>query len=123
MTPTMDTELKIKHIAQFCHEANRAYCHVIGDDSQRTWEEAEEWQRKSAIDGVRFALANPKAPASAQHDAWLDAKAADCWKYGPVKDPTKKEHPCMVPYSELPFDQRVKGHLFRAIVRAFVDAE
>ena len=113
---------RIEQIAQVCHGANLEYCRTIGDQSQRVWEEAEEWQRQSAIKGVEFALATPNAPASSQHDAWLAEKEKDGWKFGLVKDPAKKEHPCMVPYDKLPMEQRVKDYLFRAIVKAFARA-
>jgi hypothetical protein len=105
-------------IAMVCHEANRAYCATLGDASQVPWDEAPAWQRESAIKGVEFNLANPDAPASASHDSWLREKAAAGWKYGPVKDPENLEHPCFVPYGELPLEQRRKDHLFKAIVRA-----
>lgn len=114
--------MNIERIAMICHDVNRVYCASIGDDSQAPWDQAESWQRESARKGVEFALANPNAPASMQHDAWLKDKAADGWKFGPVKDPAKKEHPCMVPFSDLPAEQRVKDHLFRGVVRAFVEA-
>lgn len=110
-------------IARICHETNRAYCESIRDTSQRPWEAADEWQRQSAVKGVQFALDNPGAAAAAQHEAWLADKQRDGWTYGPVKDPVKKEHPCMVSYAELPLEQRVKDHLFRGVVRAFVEAE
>jgi hypothetical protein len=67
---------------------------------------------------VAFQLENPQAPASASHDSWLAAKAADGWKYAPMKDVAKKEHPCFVPYGELPIEQRRKDYLFKAIVAA-----
>lgn len=111
--------LNIEQIARICHETNRAYCQSIGDDSQKSWEEAEEWQRDSAMKGVKFSLENPHASASAQHDSWLAQKEQDGWKYGPVKDAEKKEHPCFVPYEQLPLEQRLKDHLFKGIVRAF----
>jgi len=41
-------------IAVVCHEANRAYCSRIGDDSQPPWCDAPEWQKMSAITGVTF---------------------------------------------------------------------
>ena len=109
-----------EQIARVCHETNKAFCETIGDNTQKPWDEAEQWQRDSAIKGVQFALDNPNAPASAQHDAWLTDKIEAGWKYGPVKDPVKKEHPCMVPYDELPEDQRIKDHLFKGVVHAFV---
>jgi hypothetical protein len=116
MTKTMALE----DIARVCHETNRAYCATLGDPSQPAWESAPVWQRESAIKGVMFTLANPTAPASASHDSWLEEKRATGWKYGPVKDPERKEHPCFVPYEELPLEQRRKDHLFQAVVRALV---
>jgi len=111
-------ETQLEAIARVCHEANRAYCYSIGDDSQPPWDAAPDWQRQSAIDGVKFAIANPQAPPSASHDSWLEGKRATGWKYGPIKDPDKKEHPCFVPYDELPVDQRRKDALFQGVVRA-----
>lgn len=107
-----------EQIAKVCHEANRAYCESIGDMSQPTWETAPEWQRRSAIVGVEFNLAHPFAPPSASHDSWLDEKTRDGWKYGPVKDPATKEHPCFVPYAALPVEQRRKDRLFKSVVMA-----
>lgn len=105
-------------IAKVCHEANRAYCAALGDLSQTAWEQAPEWQKDSAIKGVEFNIANPDAPASASHDSWLAVKEADGWKYGEVKDAEKKEHPCYVPYAQLPKDQQLKDALFKAVVAA-----
>ena len=110
--------MHIAEIAKVCHEINRAYCHAIGDDSQLPWDQSPEWQRQSAIVGVRFSLANPTAPPSASHDSWMAEKQRDGWKYGPVKDLTKKEHPAFLPYDELPAEQKVKDYLFQAVVRS-----
>lgn len=108
-----------KHqIAKVCHEANRAYCETIGDPSQLPWDEAEDWQRQSALRGVEFALNHRDAPPSAQHDAWLIDKARDGWTFGPIKDGAKKQHPAFLPYDQLPPEQRVKDSLFKAVVGA-----
>jgi len=103
-------------IAKVCHETNRAYCEAIGDASQKSWKDAAEWQRKSAISGVEWRLAHSDAPASAQHDSWLEHKRKEGWKHGPFKDSEKKEHPCFVPYAELPEEQKAKDALFTAVV-------
>lgn len=105
-------------IAIICHEANRALCVTQGDLSQSSFDNAEQWQQDSAMKGVEFCLSNPNAPASANHESWLAEKAATGWKFGTVKDADKKEHPCFVPYDELPNEQKVKDHLFKAIVQA-----
>ena len=43
-------------IARVCHEANWAYCESQGDHSQAPWDEAPEWQRQSAVNGVLYAV-------------------------------------------------------------------
>lgn len=110
--------MNIEDIARVCHEVNRAYCQALGDDSQPLWEEAPEWQRGSALAGVRMHLANPDASPADSHESWLAQKAAEGWNYGPVKDPDKKEHPCFVPYDALPVEQRAKDYIFRGTVHA-----
>lgn len=110
--------MTIIDIAVICHQANKALCQQTGDRSQKDWAAAEEWQRASAIEGVRFAIKNPDAPASAQHDAWLNDKRSEGWVYGEVKNADKKTHPCIVAYDELPPEQQAKDHLFKAVVSA-----
>jgi len=105
-------------VAKVCHEANRAYCQTLGDTPQPPWGAASVWQRDSAIHGVEHAWANPGATPADSHNSWLAEKEAAGWKYGPVKDPEKKEHPCFVPYDELPEEQKRKDALFLAIARA-----
>lgn len=106
--------------ARAAHEANRAYCIALGDTSQVSWDEAPEWQRTSAENGVRGVLAG-NGPVES-HAGWLKEKLETGWKYGPVKDPAKKEHPCFVPYEELPPEQKQKDAIFVATVRAMLAA-
>jgi hypothetical protein len=104
-TPTPKA-VTVEDVARVCHEANRAYCATLGDQSQLPWHEAPQWQRDSAVNGVQYHLANPDAGPSGSHENWMRVKSAEGWKYGPVKNPDAKEHPCMVPYHELPAEQR-----------------
>lgn len=114
------TDEQIDMCASMCHEANRAYCISQGDLSQPCWDEAPEWQRVSARNGVYFHLTHPDADASASHENWFKEKQADGWSYGPDKDPVNKRHPCFVPFSELPVSQQIKDHIFRSVVHGFV---
>lgn len=109
---------EVEKIAFLCHEANRAYCASIGDPSQKPWPDAGPWQRESAVKGVEFFLSHPGAPEDAQHQAWMDDKLAAGWKFGPVKDAEKKEHPCLVPFAGLPPEQQTKDRLFQAVIRS-----
>ncbi len=109
--------MKVVEVAIICHMANKAYCESIGDNSQTSWEDAPEWQKESAVIGVQFHLENPKAIPMESHQNWCNQKKAEGWKYGPVKDVEKKEHPCFVHYDQLPEEQKIKDYLFSSIVK------
>lgn len=110
--------MDIAKVAKVCYDANRSYCASIGDHSQLVWEDAPEWQRSSAFKGVLFHFENPNASPSASHDSWLKEKIDNGWVHGLVKDPEKKEHPCIVPFDQLPLEQQKKDILFKAVVDA-----
>lgn len=113
----MKQTLNVLDVAKICHETNRAYCNALGDSSQSPWAEAPDWQKESAVNGVNFHLEVPVRGPADSHDNWLKEKIENGWKYGPMKDPAKKEHPCCVPFHELPVEQRMKDYLFTTIVR------
>lgn len=113
-------EIMLMHVAKVCHEANRAYCSAMGDDSQVPWDQAPGWQTDSAIKGVAFLLMEPTAGPEASHICWMAEKQANGWVYGEEKDAEKKTHPCMVPFGDLPAEQRAKDYIFHAIVRTMM---
>ena len=40
------------------------------------------------------------------HDVWAVGRIAEGWTYGPVRDETEKETPCLVSYAELPESEK-----------------
>lgn len=108
----------ITKIAIMCHEQNRLFCRMMGDNSQPRWDDAPQWQKDSAISGVRFHLKNPDATADASHNNWMKEKIGDGWQYGQDKDPENKLHPCIVPFEKLPKHQQAKDVLFKGTVDA-----
>ena len=112
---------EIERVATICHEANRAYCATMGDDSQVPWDEAPAWQKETMVEGVIYAWSNPLALPYDSHKSWMKTKQADGWKYGPEKDVKKKLHPCLVPYEDLPKSHRLKDDLFMAVARILRD--
>lgn len=113
-------EMKVEICARVAHEANRAWCLAHGDTSQPSWDDAPEWQRQSAVTGVHGVLAGDGPRQS--HESWLAEKARTGWQYGPVKDPDRREHPCIVPYADLPPEQQMKDEVFVGTVRVMATA-
>jgi hypothetical protein len=114
--------LTAEGIARIIHEANRAYCSVLGDHTIPSWDAAPVWQKESAIAGVKSALADPNKSPEQSHFEWMEFKLKAGWKHGLAKRPEVLEHPCIVSWADLPEDQKVKDRLFLSIVRAFSGA-
>lgn len=117
------TSIDIEAIAKVAHEANRAYCQTIGDNSQVPWEDVHGWQRESAVDGVKNIIDGKVRHPQDSHVSWMTQKEADGWVYGETKDPEAKTHPCMVDFHDLPIEQQRKDHLFFGVVKALIALE
>jgi hypothetical protein len=55
------------------------------------------------------------------HDLWAQQRMANGWRLGPRRDDAKKEHPCLVPYEELPesekqYDRSAAMETLKAII-------
>lgn len=44
--------------------------------------------------------------AANAHDHWAKQRMSEGWRFGPNRDDTKKEHPCLIPYEELPDSEK-----------------
>lgn len=40
------------------------------------------------------------------HEVWAAGRLAAGWKYGPVRDDERKEHPCLIPFEDLPEEEK-----------------
>lgn len=107
-------------IAKICHELNMNYCRAIGDYSHLPWEHTPQSQKDSILKGVDFIVKHPDSTPKGSHEAWFKFKAEEGWKYGEEKDTLLKEHPCMVPYDQLPIEQRIKDELFQNTVKTLL---
>lgn len=111
---------QIEAISRVAHEANRAYCQTIGDNSQKPFDEATEWQKSSCRDGIRAICEGRVKEPGDSHRSWLIEKARTGWKFGPVKNEDTKEHPCMVQFDELSAAEQVKDHIFVGVVKSMI---
>jgi len=40
------------------------------------------------------------------HEVWAQQRLAEGWQYGIARNDERKEHPCLVPYEELPENEK-----------------
>lgn len=40
------------------------------------------------------------------HEVWAKNRIDEGWSYGPVRDDSKRQHPCLIPYDELPESEK-----------------
>jgi hypothetical protein len=111
---TQPSSDEIELCARAAHETNRVWCLFIGDTSQKSWDEAPDWQKISCRDGV-LGILQGNTPAQS-HENWVRHKLAAGWRYGKVKNEAVKEHPDMVPYDSLPPEQQIKDQIYRDVV-------
>lgn len=114
-------QLTAEQIAHVCHNANRAMQKEQNDPSipvSARWTDLDEETRQSAIQGVQNILDGKVTSPEESHAEWVRFKQEHGWTLGPAKSESKKEHPLLVPYRELPEEQRLKDALFFAIVNA-----
>ena len=55
------------------------------------------------------------------HEVWAAQRITDGWIFGPQRDDTKKHHPCLVPYDQLPesekeYDRKTAGESLKAVI-------
>ena len=56
------------------------------------------------------------------HEVWAKERIRQGWSYGEQRDDIKKEHPCLVPYDELPeaekeYDRNTSTETLKLIIK------
>ena len=59
--------------------------------------------------------------AEITHDNWLRQRLADGWRHGQSRNDLLKEHPCIVPYDDLPesekeYDRKISQGVIQAML-------
>lgn len=113
--------MKIETLAGMVHEANRVYCHSIEQYDKEPWDMTPKIIQYSIEQGIKFLAANPDQTPEQMHENWFQYKLDEGWTYGTEVDVAEKKHNCMMPYAELPENEKLKDRIFHAIVHEFLD--
>lgn len=60
----------------------------------------------SRVDLPKDLLELSEVLAENVHEVWAYNRIAEGWTYGPVRDDLKKQTPCLVPYPDLPEEEK-----------------
>jgi hypothetical protein len=114
-------EIEITTAAQAGHEAVRIYCERRGDFRHFPWNVLGADQKLPARHGALGVIVENHTPEQS-HESWRMHRTALGWRYGRIYSVSVKEHPCMVPWAELSFEEQAKNVLFVSVVRAMAAA-
>lgn len=110
--------MKVSNIALLAHAALNALAHILTGSDLIDWEAAAEDAKARLIAGIQMILDDPQATPEQQHEKWLAARQAEGWKHGKERDADKKISPLILPYAELPTDQKARDYVLFALVRS-----
>ena len=108
----------MKAIAEFIYEATR----LEAEWSNRSivaekWDKRDEKFRKQFVNIIETYFKKDKLPTPEEaHDSWVRAYEKMGWVYGKKRDAIKKTHPDILPFDELPKDERDKDSIFLVFV-------
>jgi len=81
------------------------------------WQDRDGKFREQFIRTVQNYLAMDKLPTPEEaHVNWMKRYLLMGWKYGEKRDQGLKTHPDLVPYDELPKDEKDKDAIFLALI-------
>ena len=97
--------MQVIDAAKMVHCINNRICELNGEQ-QISWEDAPDYMKEGLIGALRS-----DTTAEEGHNAWMQNRLENGWTLGPVKDLEAKTSPCLIPYNELPYEQRVKDSI------------
>lgn len=103
--------------ARSAYGAVSATREAFGETMRPSWESLPPMTRAQLVEAARLVLLRGASPRGL-HEQWLKDRLATGWTYGDTEDRVNRFHPAMLPWDDLPAEQRAKGHAFALVARA-----
>jgi hypothetical protein len=118
--------MTVEQIARVAYAAEAERSLQVAARASASFDALPDAERAAYIAHVQFILDNEHAGPAKEYRMLCARKEADGWEYGPTLDEAAKTDPTIVPFEQLPAENRKAAHLMYAIVRviaAHVDAQ
>lgn len=87
-------------------EIGKAAENMMGDRDERDAQDkgGENVDRKELLEDL---LELAEQMAERIHDVWMEERIRQGWSYGEKRDDVNKKHPCLIPYEDLPEEEKI----------------
>jgi RyR domain len=97
------------------YDAIRRFVLVYGDDFPE-WDDLMDDEQQFFLQLIREYFEDPTRSAVQMHEAWLDRRRLEGWRYAPEVDLTERLHPSMVPFSKLSEREQAQTRLTGSVI-------
>lgn len=112
----------IEKIAAVCYAAIREWCIQTKQPIDYPWENLSPAYRTHVKIVVARCFADMTVPSGkVLHQRCMKEGMDGGWTYGEVVDKAKKRHPDILPWEKLSMEQRIKEHIFSAVIKSFFE--
>jgi hypothetical protein len=109
--------MDVERLARLIYEATRIEAEWSGRIVPETWEQRDEKFRSQFVGIVSKYINAERLPTPEQaHNSWMESYLEMGWRHGEKRDPVAKTHPDLVPFDELPRDEKDKDAIFLAFI-------
>jgi len=109
--------MTVTQIAKIAHEIRSVSIGLFKGKPTIAWDDLNEGVKNYILREVHYWLKNPSASASDSHNEWLRCKTEEGWSFGEENDHENKKHPSIVPYDQIPIQEKMANELIMKTVR------
>ena len=111
-------KVTVPELAEALHTVTRLLGRTDGQTIS-TWAELGNEDRLRSAMAINAIMRDSTRTAEELHNLWLQIKVSMGWKYGPVYNLGKLEHPCIISFDRLPTEEKLKDEIWLFLTELF----